>query len=61
MFGIFYDLTGKCDYKQNNSFPTFTEKTTAQIYLDKYVNITGINSFFIMQIKAWHDWHGMLY
>lgn len=51
MFGIFYDLTGNCDYKQNNSFPTFTEKAVAELYLNKYVNITGINSFFVMKIK----------
>lgn len=52
MFGIFWDLTGNCDYKQNTSFPTFTEKSTAQLYLDEYIDKTGINSFFVMQIKA---------
>ena len=52
MFGIFWDITGKCDYRQNNSFPTFTEKSTAQLYLDKFVDNTGINTYFIMQIKA---------
>lgn len=50
-FGIFYDLTGKNDYRQVKSLPTFIEKNVAELYLERYVNITGINTFKIMQIK----------
>ena len=55
-FGIFYDLTGKGNYKLCNKFPTFLEYLVASEYLRKYVNITGIENFIVMEInKAWHD------
>jgi len=50
-YGVFYDLTGKGDFRLNKSFPVFIEKKVAELYLNKYVNITGIHSFFVMEIK----------
>jgi hypothetical protein len=50
-YGIYYDMTGKQDFKRAKKFPIFIEKYVADAYLKKYVNITGITNFIVRALE----------
>lgn len=51
VYGIFTDSTGKGIFKRVEKFPVFLDKRVADLYLEKYVNITGIKEFVVKQLK----------
>lgn len=52
VYGIFIDITGTGDFKRVEKFPIFIEKSVAEVYLNKYVNITGINEYVVLKLDS---------
>jgi len=51
-YGIFIDATGKGDFKKSEKFPVFLDKKVAELYLDRYVNITGIKEYVVLKLDS---------
>jgi len=52
VYGIFIDATGKGNFKRAEKFPLFLDKKVAELYLDRYVNITGIKEYVVLKLDS---------
>lgn len=52
VYGIFIDMTGTGNFKRAEKFPIFLDKRVAELYLNKYVNITGIEEYKVLKLDS---------